>query len=135
MLDSLHIEGMPGYARAAAHGAYPNQLRAWRRLRGFSQRQLSIASGIAESTLSLLESGRTGFTRVTLQKIGDALDVPIGYLLSVQPPEAEIRALVEAAAALPEPRRTRIIEIIQRLVEPETAAEPASPPKGQRRSA
>lgn len=126
---------MTQFGRHAPPGTYPNHLREWRKLRGFSQRELSIAANLGESTLSLLENGRTGFTRPTLQKLSDVLKVSIADILGSRPGDDELRALITAAAALPEPRRTRTIEIIQRLVEPEPEAAPASPPKGRLRSA
>lgn len=138
MSDSRHNACMTKTPRHAPPGTYPNHVKAWRQFRGMTQEQVADLTGLAEGTLSLLENGRTGFTRPTLQKLSNALTVPIADLIGTPPgaPDAaEVRSLVEATLALPEPRRTRTIEIIQRLVEPEPAAEPASPPKGRRRSA
>ena len=53
------------------------QLRHWRGLRGKSQLDLSIDSGISQRHLSFIESGRSLPSREVLLKIARILDVPL----------------------------------------------------------
>jgi transcriptional regulator with XRE-family HTH domain len=52
-------------------------LKEWRRLRGKSQIDLSLDSGISQRHLSFIESGRSVPGRDTLVAIAEALDVPL----------------------------------------------------------
>ncbi|TBC88867.1 XRE family transcriptional regulator (plasmid) [Rhizobium leguminosarum] len=61
-------------------GAIPNelgtQLRAWRDMRGKSQLDLSLDTGISQRQISFIESGRSTPGRHNLLHLADALDVP-----------------------------------------------------------
>ena len=52
-------------------------LRHWRNLRGKSQLDLSLDSGVSQRHLSFVESGRSGPSRAKLMAIAEALDVPL----------------------------------------------------------
>src|SRR5262249_32604567 len=52
-------------------------LRHWRDLRGKSQFDLSLLTGISQKHISFIESGRSAPTRETLMTIAGALDVPL----------------------------------------------------------
>lgn len=61
-------------------GRVPNelgpQLRAWRGMRGKSQLDLSLDTGISQRQISFIESGRSTPGRHNLLHLADALDVP-----------------------------------------------------------
>jgi transcriptional regulator with XRE-family HTH domain len=52
-------------------------LRHWRDLRGRSQLDLSLDTGISQKQISFVESGRSVPGRQTLMTIAQALDVPL----------------------------------------------------------
>lgn len=52
-------------------------LRHWRNLRGKSQLDLSLDSGVSQRHLSFIESGRSGPSREKLMAIAKALDIPL----------------------------------------------------------
>ena len=52
------------------------QLRAWRGMRGKSQLDLSLDTGISQRQISFIESGRSTPGRHNLLHLADALDVP-----------------------------------------------------------
>lgn len=52
-------------------------LRHWREVRGKSQLDLSLDTGISQKQISFVESGRSAPGRPTLMSIADALDVPL----------------------------------------------------------
>ncbi len=61
-------------APSAAHtNGLGVQLRYWRRLRGLSQLQLSLETGVSSRHLSFLETGRSTASEETLERISDAL--------------------------------------------------------------
>jgi transcriptional regulator with XRE-family HTH domain len=51
-------------------------LKAWRSMRGFSQIDLSLETGVSQRHLSFIESGRSAPTRQTLMVVADGLDMP-----------------------------------------------------------
>ena len=51
-------------------------LRYWRNLRGKSQLDLSLDSGMSQRHLSFIESGRSGPSREKLMALAQALDIP-----------------------------------------------------------
>lgn len=53
------------------------KMREIRNQRGWTLKQLSIMSGLNINTLSLIEKGKTSPSIYTLQRLADALDVPI----------------------------------------------------------
>jgi len=52
-------------------------LRHWRDLRGRSQLDLSLDTGISQRQISFVESGRSVPGRQTLMTIAQALDIPL----------------------------------------------------------
>ena len=52
-------------------------LRHWRDLRGRSQLDLSLDTGISQKQISFVESGRSVPSRQTLMTIAQALDIPL----------------------------------------------------------
>ncbi len=52
-------------------------LRHWRDVRGKSQFDLSLDTGVSQRHISFVESGRSGLGRATLLEIAEALDVPL----------------------------------------------------------
>src|SRR6266853_6161194 len=52
-------------------------LRHWRDLRGKSQFDLSLDTGVSQKQISFVESGRSVPNRQTLMAIAQALDVPL----------------------------------------------------------
>src|SRR5436305_6583615 len=52
-------------------------LRHWREVRGKSQLDLSLDTGISQKQISFVESGRSAPGRPTIMSIADALDVPL----------------------------------------------------------
>jgi transcriptional regulator with XRE-family HTH domain len=52
-------------------------LRQWRDMRGASQLELSLDTGISQRHISFIESGRSVPSRQTLMDIAQALDVPL----------------------------------------------------------
>jgi len=51
-------------------------LKAWRGMRGLSQLELSLETGVSQRHLSFIESGRSAPTRQTLMVVADGLDMP-----------------------------------------------------------
>jgi transcriptional regulator with XRE-family HTH domain len=51
-------------------------LKTWRGVRGLSQIELSLDTGISQRHLSFIESGRSAPTRQTLMVVADGLDMP-----------------------------------------------------------
>jgi transcriptional regulator with XRE-family HTH domain len=52
-------------------------LRHWRDLRGKSQFDLSLDTGVSQKQISFVESGRSVPNRQTLMVIAQALDIPL----------------------------------------------------------
>jgi ribosome-binding protein aMBF1 (putative translation factor) len=59
------------------------QVRAARRRAVMKQTDLANASGVSQSQISRIEAGRINATRRTLQRIADALGVPLADLVPV----------------------------------------------------
>lgn len=51
-------------------------LKAWRGMRGLSQLDLSLETGVSQKHLSFIESGRSTPSRQTLMAVADGLDMP-----------------------------------------------------------
>lgn len=59
-----------------------SRLRELRRLKALSQDELAEASGVGRSTLSRIESGKTGAQGRTLRRLAKALDVDVAELVA-----------------------------------------------------
>ena len=72
---------MKAIAPSRTRGPRANELgvllRHWRNLRGKSQLDLSLDSGMSQRHLSFVESGRSGPSREKLMAIAEALDIPL----------------------------------------------------------
>ena len=62
--------------------AFGARLKAYRLKRGFSMRGLASRAGVTASFISMVESGKTSPTIITLQKILEALKVPVAEFFS-----------------------------------------------------
>ena len=60
-----------------AHDALGALLREWRGIRGKSQIDLSLDTGVSQRHVSFIESGRSVPSRETLMTLAEALDVPL----------------------------------------------------------
>ena len=67
----------PSTTRAPRANELGVLLRHWRNLRGKSQLDLSLDSGVSQRHLSFVESGRSGPSREKLMAIAEALDIPL----------------------------------------------------------
>ena len=65
----------------------PNNLKAWRELRGLSQEELAsrVVPTTSATMISMLESGDRGLSAKWLRRLGDALNVTPGHLLDHDP--------------------------------------------------
>ena len=52
-------------------------LREWRERRGWSLRQLGERAGVSYVTIAKIEAGTMSPTVSTLEKLADALDIPV----------------------------------------------------------
>lgn len=62
-------------------------VKAWRKFRGLTQIQLSERVGVAQGTISDLESGTIAYTQSMLEAVAEALNVD-PWKLIWHPPEA-----------------------------------------------
>ena len=70
------------YTTGENHMAIARNLRVARARTGLSQKELAKSSGVCETTISFLESGKHEMIRMsTLQKLADVLGVPIEELI------------------------------------------------------
>lgn len=67
---------MPKHAQDLPKHELGRLLRHWRDIRGKSQIDLSLDTGVSQRHLSFIESGRSAPSRQTLGSIAQALDVP-----------------------------------------------------------
>lgn len=73
-----------------------NRIKKARNAEGLTQAQLGQRCGMADSAIRRYESGRGNPTLVTLQRIADALDIPVGELLGTVPqPDREWEKLCD----------------------------------------
>ncbi|QWT21384.1 helix-turn-helix transcriptional regulator [Bacillus sp. NP157] len=63
-------------ARGEAGGELGRILKAWRGMRGLSQLELSLETGVSQKHLSFIESGRSAPSRDMLMAVADGLDMP-----------------------------------------------------------
>jgi transcriptional regulator with XRE-family HTH domain len=64
-------------SRKVVSDGFGSLLRYWREVRGVSQFELSIDSGVSQRHISFIESGRSVPGRQTLLNIAQSLDVPL----------------------------------------------------------
>ena len=76
------------------------QIRRLRTARNLTQKELGALCGMADSAIRRYESGRGGNpTQATLQRIANALEVPIGELLGMSDVDAFIAEFDEKTQA------------------------------------
>ena len=61
-----------------------NSIRFYRKMRGMTQEELAEASDLSTSYISQLESGKKRAGREGLERIADALDIPMVLLLETE---------------------------------------------------
>lgn len=61
---------------------FSDNLRYFRKLKQFTQRQLADMVGVSAAFISLLEQGKSGVSDETMQKIANALDITVHQLTS-----------------------------------------------------
>ena len=65
---------------------FNTRLRHWRKFRGWTQKELSVRSGIPRPNLIALEQGRRECTLTTLRRLAHALGISPGTLIDAPPP-------------------------------------------------
>lgn len=82
-----------------------------RRALGLTQAVLAEKIGVAEETMSRMESGKVAISLERLAKFCDLLDYPIEELLLQvsENPEDEARALIRSLKDLPQPERALVV--------------------------
>ena len=70
----MRRDGAPGQDGAGSAGAL---LRQWRDLRGLSQLDLALRTGVSQKHVSFVESGRSRPSPQMIIDLSDALDVPL----------------------------------------------------------
>ena len=66
-----------------------NRIREIRKALGLTMKELGEKVDVAESTISQYETGKRQPDNETLLKLGEVLDVSVGYLLGVEPREGD----------------------------------------------
>lgn len=66
-----------------------NRIREIRKALGLTMKELGEKVDAAESTISQYETGKRQPDNETLLKLGEVLDVSVGYLLGVEPREGD----------------------------------------------
>ncbi|WP_137387990.1 helix-turn-helix domain-containing protein [Rhodoligotrophos defluvii] len=65
--------------------AHPTYIREWREFRGLKQQTVAEITGLSRSTISMMETGKVGYTQHSLEAIARALHTEPGYLLLHDP--------------------------------------------------
>lgn len=60
------------------------QIAKWRRKKKISQRELAFRCDVDKPSITRIERGNTNPTSITLQKLSEALNVPISSFFSFQ---------------------------------------------------
>lgn len=66
-----------------------NRIREIRKALGITMKELGEKIDVAESTISQYETGKRQPDNETLLKLGEALDVSVGFLLGAEPREGD----------------------------------------------
>lgn len=70
-------------------------VRAWREHRRLSLDDLVAKSGVSKSQIGAIERGDRGYTRDSLERIADALEIPPAIMLYIHPDEVTILDLLQ----------------------------------------
>lgn len=75
----------------------PTFIRNWRKHRGLTLARLADRVEMTESHLSMLETGKRGYTQETLEVIAEALQTDVASLLVRNPEDMEIWSIWDNA--------------------------------------
>ena len=93
----------------------PNHIAAWRKARGFSQKEIAEMLGVTVTHVWLLEHGERKVTAKGLRRLGQVLGVPGGTVLDYGPDDPE-PGLLGYWRAASESQRANILAHIQNLL-------------------
>lgn len=88
-----------------------DKLKSIRKLKGLSSSELEQLSGVSQSSISKIENNLQSPSIENLNKICDALEIPISMLFKDLPPD--MLNLIETAKHLSPIQRQKITELIE----------------------
>jgi DNA-binding Xre family transcriptional regulator len=92
----------------------PTFIRQWRKYRGLTQERLADRVGMSNGNLSMIETGKTGYTQETLETLASALQCAPADLLMRDPTDPEgIWSLWDSAKPA---ERKQMIEVMKTLL-------------------
>lgn len=102
-------------ARELAYLAVLGQrVRSTRAARGMTRRMLARDSDVSERYLAKLEGGEGNLSIALLRRISAAMDLPLAELVDERkPPKAELRALQDMLARLPDAELAQVRRLLQ----------------------
>ncbi|RCL04682.1 hypothetical protein BJI49_12635 [Acetobacter pasteurianus] len=110
---------LPPTPKAIAMG---RRMRTQRELLGFTQAKLASIIGVSENAITQYESGRSSPRRERLAALAQALGKSIGWLLTGNEPEEEVKAqtvaekdILKAVRDLPPEQQDFILKMVQGL--------------------
>lgn len=123
----LHAMARKPYRTAKR--TYPNRIREWRVLRGYSIEEFADRVGTKRATLHRHETGENEMTLAALERYARELGVKVEELLRDSARiDDETRAVAEALAKLDAGERRRAIAILEAATRPPMPAQdPAAP--------
>ena len=98
------------------------RIRSIRQDKGLSQEELAYKSGLQQSQIYRIETGKRRFNSDHLDKISQALDVPIVRFFEEElekSASADDQRLIDAISRLPEYKKEKIYELIRLVQESE----------------
>ncbi len=78
------------YGKEAASLDVGQRLKSLREARGISMRSLARSSGLSANALSMIERGRTSPSVSTLNKLANALEVPVTAFFRIEPERKKV---------------------------------------------
>ena len=90
----------------------PNQLRAWREYRSLTPGALAKRAGTTAQIVTDLETGAAELSDKWARKLAPALDTRAGFLLDVDPNDAD-PAFFDTVSAIPKERRAEALEVLR----------------------
>ena len=97
-----------------------NLIRKFRMERGITQEELAYRTGLHQSQIYRLENGKRRFNSDQLEKISQALDVPIIKFFEEEKEaidEFDDQELLKIVSRIGSGKRGELVEILQNLVE------------------
>lgn len=95
-------------------------LRKWRKFRGFTQEQLAGRLDMATASISQLETGKTGYTQDTLERLADRLNCQPADLLMRDPTDPQ--GIWSIWDRLKPVQQRQAIKVLKALAEEDKAA-------------